>query len=153
MRNNELINILRDVETLFRSDDWRHVRPEVVAEILVMARHAIEQQPVSTVRQSDPSTSRKAGKSAAMRSGSQRHRLLSMYANSDGLTDEQAGLQAGLAQPGVCYWKRCSELREYGYIQPLGFTRLASTGEQQMVCGITDTGRVAVERLAVARAG
>lgn len=153
MRNRELIELVRDVETLYRGDDWKRLQPEQVAELLAMVRHALELQPSGLVRASDPSTSRKAAASVVMRSGSQRHQLLRQYADCEGLTDEQAGMMAGLRRPGVGYWKRCSELRECGYIQPLGFTRLASTGEHQQVCGITDAGRVVLEGLTLARTG
>lgn len=151
MKNQELIDLLKDVEYLFRHDGWQHLKPEAVAEVLVMARHAIELQPSSQVRLSDPATSRKAAQSAAIRSGSQRHLLLQQYAHSKGLTDEQAGRMAGLLRPGVCYWKRCSELREFGYIEHLGFSREASTGEQQMVCGITTAGVKILEGSEMAR--
>lgn len=154
MRNNELIELVRDVESLYRNDGWQHLQPAQIAELLAMVRHALELEPVARVRSSDPSTSRKAAESVALRSGSQRHRLLEQYVNAgSGLTDEQAGQRAGLAQFGVCYWKRCSELRNHGFIEPLGFTRLASTGEQQQVCGITDAGRVVLERFTLARTG
>lgn len=153
MRHSEIVSLLHDLETLFRGDDWRKVSPQAVAEIAAMARHALELQPGSQARASDPSTSRKAAQNATVRAGSQRHTLLQQYAHSEGLTDEQAGRMAGLLRPGVCYWKRCSELREFGYIQPLGFTREASTGEQQMVCGITTAGVTVLERSTLARTG
>ena len=152
MRNNELIQALHDLEYVFREGAGHRVSPDVVAEAFAMARHALELQPIGQARASDPSTSRKAVQSAAIRAGSQRYRLLKKYAlhGANGLTDEQAGALAELNTPGTCYWKRCSELREFGYIEPLGLTRLASTGEQQMVCAITVAGRQIIEGLAVA---
>ena len=140
MRHSEIVSLLHDVETLFRGDDWRNVSPHAVAEIAAMARHALELQPGSQARASDPSTSRKAAQNATVRAGSQRHTLLQQYAHSEGLTDEQAGRMAGLLRPGVCYWKRCSELRQAGYIKPTGETRVSLAGVVQQVCAITEAG-------------
>ena len=94
-------------------------------------------------RSTDPETSKTATASLTVRAGSQRHRLLQTYAAAlSGLTDEEAGNASGLAQlPKCCYWKRCSELRQAGYIAPTGDTRLSSAEERQQVCRITDTGR------------
>lgn len=96
-----------------------------------------------SARKSDPNTSKAAGESVAMRSGSQKYILLQAYANAtEGLTDEEAGTNSGLAsKPKCCYWKRCSELRQAGYISTTGETRASSVGEQQQVCVITEEGR------------
>ena len=95
-------------------------------------------------RTDDPETSHKAGKSVKMRAGSQQARLLIAYdcASLRGLTDDEAGQLTGLGnQKGCCYWKRCSELRQAGYIVPTGETRLSQANEQQRVCVITLLGR------------
>lgn len=100
-----------------------------------------------SARNTDPNTSKASAGSIAMRAGSQRHTILKAYQNAlDGLTDEQAGIQSGLAaKPKCCYWKRCSELRQAGYITVTGLTRASSVGEQQQVCVITQKGRDALQ--------
>jgi hypothetical protein len=93
-------------------------------------------------RDTDPDTSRAATRSLGVRAGSQRHTLLQAYATATGgLTDEEAGTVTGLADtPRCCYWKRCSELRQAGYIAPTGGARASTAGEMQQVCAITETG-------------
>jgi len=98
-------------------------------------------------RTTDPVTSHIAGNSAAIRSGSQRAQLLKAFqdAGADGLTDDQAGVITGLADKvGCCYWKRCSELRQAGYIRPTERTRTSRAGEQQAVSVITQSGIEAI---------
>jgi hypothetical protein len=93
-------------------------------------------------RATDPTTSQSGARSLTVRAGSQRYRLLQQYAVTAGMTDEEAGNATGLADsPRCCYWKRCSELRQAGYIAPTGATRLSTAGEAQQVCQITDAGR------------
>jgi hypothetical protein len=102
-------------------------------------------------RVDDPATSRKGAASLAVRAGSQRALLLERYA-AGSMTDEEAGYQSGLAsRPRCCYWKRCSELRQAGYIRPTGAERMSSAGVPQQVCEITEDGRGALDALAVAR--
>ena len=92
------------------------------------------------VRRDDPSTSEEGAKAMTVRAGSQRAKLLARY-EQDSMTDEEAGNASGLAAlPKCCYWKRCSELRQAGYIEPTGVMRLADTGVLQQVCKITQTG-------------
>ena len=77
----------------------------------------------------------------------QRDRLLAQYGKAYlGLTDEEAAVNAGLEKS--CYWKRCGELRELGYISTMqkpGFaaaeeTRKGSAGVSRIVCWITAEG-------------
>lgn len=92
------------------------------------------------VRANDPTTSTKAAQNLSVRAGSQRALLLSRYAVAD-MTDEEAGHASGLAMlPKCCYWKRCSELRQAGYIATTGVTRPSSAGVEQQVCAITQAG-------------
>jgi hypothetical protein len=92
------------------------------------------------VRANDKETSKAGAKSMTVRAGSQRARLLSLYVKYE-LTDEEAGHMSGLAENAkCCYWKRCSELRQAGYIEPTGETRLSSAGVAQQVCRITSEG-------------
>jgi hypothetical protein len=92
-------------------------------------------------RNSDPTTSKKAGKSVAQRSPSQREILLKAYSGGVGYTDEEAGVVTGLIhKPRCCYWKRCSELRAMGYIVPTGDYAKSTAGELQMICCITAAG-------------
>ena len=93
------------------------------------------------VRANDPETSTKAAQGLWVRAGSQRATLLAEYAH-DPMTDEEAGNASGLAMlPKCCYWKRCSELRQAGYITPTGEVRQSSARVDQQVCSITEAGR------------
>ena len=93
------------------------------------------------VRREDSATSGAGAKAMTVRAGSQRAKLLTAYYIHDNLTDEQAGETSGLsALPKCCYWKRCSELRQAGYIAPTGETRVSTAGVEQQVCAITDDG-------------
>ena len=90
-------------------------------------------------RTTDPWTSHQAAKLPFKRE-SQRHRLLAEYGRRAlGLTDEEAAELAGITRG--CPWKRCSELREQGYIEATGDTRDSSMGAVQQVCRITFSGR------------
>ena len=92
------------------------------------------------VRRNDGATSTGGAKAITVRAGSQRAKLLATYLR-DHLTDEEAGNVSGLASlPKCCYWKRCSELRQAGYISPTGETRVSSAGVEQQVCRITTLG-------------
>lgn len=93
------------------------------------------------VRANDGATSTGGAKAMTVRAGSQRAKLLAVYYSDMYLTDEEAGKISGLlALPKCCYWKRCSELRQAGYIRPTGKTRVSSAGVEQQVCEITDDG-------------
>jgi hypothetical protein len=95
-------------------------------------------------RNSDPQTSKDAGNSEEIkiRWGSQRHLILSVYnENPDGLIDEQVGEISGLIENrSCCYWKRCSELRQAGYIELTGEKSKSNCGYDQRVCKITQKG-------------
>lgn len=98
-------------------------------------------------RADDPATSKRGAIDAHPRVSSQKIALLTVYARAaaDGLTDEEAGDASGLsANRRCCYWKRCSELRQAGFIAPAG-ERLSSAGSAQRVCRITDRGREILE--------
>jgi hypothetical protein len=93
------------------------------------------------VRTDDGQTSAEGAKAIKVRAGSQRELILGQYFMSEDLTDEEAGRLSGLdLRPRCCYWKRCSELRQAGYIKPTGEMRLAGTGVLQQVCKITEAG-------------
>jgi hypothetical protein len=86
-------------------------------------------------RSSDPSTSHRGAIDVSYRSGSQKARLMDAYrAHPAGLTDEEAGIIAGLERAG--YWKRCADLRSDGAIEPTGAERLGSAGSMAMVCRV-----------------
>lgn len=96
-------------------------------------------------RSTDPETSHVA-EPVKIRAGTQRAKLLEAFAGyfaleRGGLTDEQAmGCSHGVL-PHSEYSKRCSELREGGFIEPTGETRAGSAGPQRIVSRITDKGR------------
>ena len=91
-------------------------------------------------RPSDPETSRFKPVGRA----SQCHELLKAYGNAGELTDEQAARIAGIRHG----WKRCSDLRHRGLIEPTGETVVGESGAPQMVCSITFRGKVELGRLA-----
>lgn len=115
---------------------------------------------VPSARNTDPETS-KANADAFVKKLSQREALLLTYYNAYmydnyvqlwGLTDEQAGMAtvwngSTMYALRICYWKRCSELRKLGFIEPTGRTRISSANQQQQVCRITVEGMKHVEQL------
>ena len=99
------------------------------------------------VRANNGATSKAGAKSLTVRAGSQRALLLSRYA-LEAMTDEEAGHASGLAMRSkCCYWKRCSELRQAGYISVTGSVRVSSAGVDQLVCAITPAGRTVLASL------
>ena len=101
--------------------------------------------PRTHARSSDPSTSKAGARSVKLRAGTQKHRLLKAYTMAThGLTDQDAAYMADLLSVG--YWKRCSDLRNDGLIEPMRHadgslvTRPSRDGEAVMVCCITDLG-------------
>jgi hypothetical protein len=66
----------------------------------------------------------------------------------DEMTDSEAATVAGLNRPGVCYWKRASELRQAGYIVPTGDERPdPDSGKNRAVWAITLRGINVLEAL------
>jgi hypothetical protein len=92
-------------------------------------------------RTDDPLTSHKAiTKTNTMRWGTQCYRLLVEYVRRGPLTDEEAAVAAGLTTTARSPWRRCSDLRQAGYIADTGTERISSAGSSQRVCGVTDKG-------------
>lgn len=125
-----------------------------------------------TTRPTDPTTSadaaervrKREGALTSFRAGSQKHRLLSTYAgwmapgvgfgtrHAIALTDHEAANRVALDGPGVCYWKRCSELRQAGFIETTGETRKDhDSGADRDLCRITPAGVAYAERLGFPR--
>lgn len=102
-------------------------------------------------RSTDPDTSHAAAAEVKVKANTQRALLLAAFALEnrwdfvDGLTDEQAMAHADGVSATSEYAKRCSELREGGYIEPTGETRPGSAGPQRIVSRITDKGRAWIE--------
>lgn len=104
-----------------------------------------------TARRTDPRTS-DGTKTATMRAGTQRHRLLKAYGDTNadlkgGLTDEEAMELAQGVRHDSEYATRCSELRNAGWIADTGSDRKGATGTPRIVCAITDMGRTELRRL------
>ena len=102
---------------------------------------ALPDDRLDRARNTDPVTSHLGGESVALRSGSQKAKLLAEYgwAGSHGLTDDEAAIRAGLDRS--CFWKRCGELRADGYIYDLGIRRRGPLhNEDRIVCAITHKG-------------
>lgn len=112
---------------------------------------------VIPARSTDPDTSHAATRAITVKAGTQRALLLEVFAHADewwhgpkfrnALTDEEAMEFAGGVSPLSEYSKRCSELREAGFIEPTGETRKGSSGMERIVSRITDKGREAVRGL------
>ena len=94
-------------------------------------------------RRTDPPTSEAGAKVVLLRAGTQRHRLLTAYADGSELTADEAMRKSGVSERS-CYWKRISELREGGFIETTGEERAAESGAVQMVCRITVKGQDAI---------
>lgn len=95
-------------------------------------------------RATDPETSH-AAVPRNITAKNARGRLLCAYWRSVDATDEEAAEWAGISLASE-YAKRCSELRDAGYIEPTGVTRSGASGHQRIVCQITVAGRVALQR-------
>lgn len=86
------------------------------------------------------------------RFANQRHAMLYGFslAGDDGYTDEQAAKAAGLNLRS-CFWKRASELRQFGYILPVKnddgtwLTRKSDLGGTQQVWRMTKAGKKQLE--------
>lgn len=97
-------------------------------------------------RTHDPDTSHCAAETVRPRRGGMLAALLAAYAAAGtGYTDEEAASAARLPL-GAGYWKRCSDLRNAGYIKPTGVMRPGASGLAREVCAITDRGRTAATR-------
>ena len=85
-------------------------------------------------------------KEIVVRAGSQRWALLMQYLTYGALTNEQAGDLSGLSEKkSCCYWKRCGELLDAGYIEATGEERRSQAGEMQRVCRVTAKGRAIMQ--------
>jgi len=115
-------------------------------EAAATIRELLSAQPVSRARTTDPFSSHKAIPAGLGRWSGHRARLLRAFeAAAYGLTDEEAGRATGLDEQGSCYWKRCNELRQLGYIAPTGRCGISRFGNQIQVSAITDLGREALD--------
>jgi hypothetical protein len=101
--------------------------------------------PITHARATDPVTSKAAAKKSAVRAGTHKALLLMAYScTTTGYTDREAAFVADLLSVG--YWKRCSDLRNDGLIEPMRtpdgalLTRDNDEGVPNMVCSITDLG-------------
>lgn len=83
------------------------------------------------VRTADPKTSHAGAKDVNFRAETQKHRILKAYERGPLIADE-AAVRSGTQRS--CYWKRCSELREMGLIEPTGLQRRGFAGSEQMEC-------------------
>lgn len=99
-------------------------------------------------RNTDPLTSHLGAIDVAGRAPSQQMLLLLAFTRRPA-TDEEAAQLVKL--DGIGYWKRCSELRTYAWIEPVKIgnatlTRTTTAGSQAMVCRITRDGREELRR-------
>lgn len=97
-------------------------------------------------RTTDPETSAMGGEDVRIRAGSQQYRFLKQFNKVPvrGHTSAEAANRLDLFRPGVCYWKRISELAAFGYLRAAGTREDPFTGSQQTVYRITDAGKTAL---------
>ncbi len=89
-------------------------------------------------RRSDPSTSKEAA--AKIRTGTAKAALLlAHYRSPEGLTDEEAAVEAALSLQSE-YATRCSELMRAGLLEDTTETRAGSSGMSRLVRVITPAG-------------
>lgn len=99
----------------------------------------------SGARSTDPVSSHLAAIDSPGRVSQRQLMLLAYGVTREYLTDEQASVKAGVS-PRSCWWKRCSELRQMGYIEPLTDEHLnpvlvtGSQGKLVLNCFITPRG-------------
>lgn len=102
-------------------------------------------------RRTDPPTSQTAA--ARVRPHSARAHLLLAHAyHPDGLTDEEACVEAGLSLASE-YATRCSELMRAGYLADTPWTRNGAAGLPRLIRHITPSGMAAASELVRRMAG
>jgi hypothetical protein len=118
--------------------DTRHGHLGATAYIIATDEPEIRK---GRTRRDDKASSIAGAESVAYRAGSQKAKLLEAYARAGarGLTDEQAAELAGLNMRS-CFWKRCGELRQDGYIAETGEHRIGDAGVARLVSRVTDSG-------------
>jgi hypothetical protein len=125
--------------------------PQAVAAVMAAGYH-VTAQPVTTrpLVPRSPGTHHAPNPETVLTSvsaDSQRGRLLLEYwdAAGGGLTDEEAATAARIPDRS-CWWKRSSELRQAGLIQPMEdaegsiMTRPGAAGMPRVVCVVTPEG-------------
>lgn len=90
------------------------------------------------VRADDWETSQAADRMISGKRPTLAVKMLRAYLGAD-LTDEEAATRTELLRS--CYWKRSSELRYLGFIEPTGATRQGVAGVARIVCRITPEGK------------
>lgn len=112
-------------------------------------RRVADPKPEGTHRVPDHHTSIAAGLKELGRKGTQRERLAICFyrAGQNGLTDEEAASAAKIA-PQSSPWKRCTELRQMGFLVYADKDRKTTTGTDAKVWRMTGAGMRALrERL------
>lgn len=103
-------------------------------------------------RHSDPETSHRAEKESVVRAGTQRALLLAVFVDGEPLIAEEAMELAGV-NPRSCWWKRCSDLRNEGYLtwaeidRGVIYQKKSTAGEWCNASVITEKGRQALREL------
>lgn len=104
----------------------------------------VRAHPVSPARTTDPATSHAAAARLGPRAGTQRRTVLGVYVEGEALTDAQAAARAGLLGTRASWWKRCSELREGGYLAVVGLATDPTTGQTVQTSALTARGLAAM---------
>lgn len=101
-------------------------------------------------RNTDPATSHLAdaklrqreGDANEVRYGTKRYLALECFVVHGDLTPEDVGVIT--AQDGI--WKRVSDLKRDGFVEPTGATRISRQGREAEIYRLTDQGRAAAYR-------
>lgn len=106
-------------------------------------------QPTAHARHDDPQTSHQAAVAARTpRARSIMTTLLRVFASrAQGLTADEVTIIASM-ELGSGVWKRCSDLKRQGWVEPNGLTRRGASGRAQDVLVITDAGRAVLADMA-----
>lgn len=130
---------------------WNELSPSLRREYIRMARGLMDAWGTMNLpeaaRTTDPATSHSSMPVSGVR---KQHclNLLRIHArNPRGLTDREAAAKAHLLETPSCWWKRCSDLRSQGLIEPVAdpdtgaaVTVLGPLGRPVQVSRITKIG-------------
>ena len=96
-----------------------------------------------TSQSSDTKLRQREGRANEIRKGTHRHQALLAFLKMGARTADEVQIYTGIN--GI--WKRVSDLKNMGFIEPTGRTRPSRQGRDQEVLRITDAGLSALVRL------
>ena len=103
---------------------------------------------LGNARATDPDTSHAAAAMSRLGRNKLMFELLSSFSSGghEGITDESAYERISSRFPKAkrSWWKRCSDLRQFGFIEPTGKKSRTETGAMARVCRVTPVGMAAL---------